>query len=61
MSPTRLLQLSTEQLCSLRDTCTQGGGGRPIERLLALVVVGLAIGMPVLLVLSGPSPLAPFR
>ena len=61
MSPTRLLQLSTEQLASLRDVVTYGGGGKPIERLLALVVVGVAIGMPVLLVLTGPSPLVSFR
>jgi hypothetical protein len=61
MSPTRLLSLSTEQLGLLRDICTQGGGGKPIERLLALVVVGLAIGVPVLLVLFGPSPLSPLR
>jgi hypothetical protein len=61
MSPTRLLQLSTEQLGLLRDVVTHGGGGKPIERLLALVVVAVAIGVPVLLVLTGPSPLASLR
>ena len=61
MSPSRLLQLSTEQLGSLRDLATHGGGGKPIERLLALLVVALAIAVPVVLVLSGPSPLAKFH
>jgi hypothetical protein len=61
MSPTRLLQLSTEQRGSLRYVVTHGGGGKPIERLVALVVVAFAIGVPVLLVLSGPSRLASFH
>ncbi len=53
MSPTRLIRFSSEQVDALRQLPRHGGGGRPIERAVALAVVAVAIALPIVLVLSG--------
>ena len=60
MSPSQLIRLSTSQPDGLtRFSKRGGGGGRRIERALALAVVFAAIGLPLLLLLLGVHPLSP--
>jgi len=58
MSPSQLIRFSPEQLGGLARLQKQGGGGRRIERVLALVVAAVAIGLPLVLVLLGFHPMS---
>jgi hypothetical protein len=58
MSPSQLIRFSPEQLDGLARLQKQGGGGRRIERVLALVVAAVAIGLPLVLVLLGFHPMS---
>jgi hypothetical protein len=58
MSPSQLIRFSTVQLdARSRWLKRGGGGGRKVERVLALAVVAIAIGLPVVLVLLGVHPM----
>jgi hypothetical protein len=60
MSPSQLIRFSTAQLDGLtRISKRGGGGGRRVERAIALAVVAAAIVMPLVLVLMGVHPLSP--
>ena len=59
MSPSQLIRFSTAQLDGLtRFSKRGGGGGRRVERAVALAVVAAAIGLPLVLVLLGVHPMS---
>jgi hypothetical protein len=61
MSPTQLVRLSSAHLHALSRLPNRSGGGRPIERAIALAVVAVAIALPVVLVLCGVPTIGGFH